>query len=176
MDLGSWEELQSRLDDLKSASLGENEQPRDAGESGGVPSYLPTHWFAKARKDITWTRVRICDSGSVSEMDPDNKNEMKGPSEACSSRLVPRDLVTITQETPLPQSLQSFLARLPFQSDGEFWLDEMDDISLLNKAKRLVENLTEDNWNWWPLKPRMRRLDEIQIRVNWRSVSSLKLF
>ncbi|KAH7409341.1 hypothetical protein BKA64DRAFT_393873 [Cadophora sp. MPI-SDFR-AT-0126] len=55
------------------------------------------------------------------------------------------------------------------------WLDDQEDASLSNKLKAFVEDMTEEKWNWWPLRPRMRPLGKDQMRLNWVCVS-LKLF
>lgn len=51
------------------------------------------------------------------------------------------------------------------------WFSTEDDLSVWNKIKAFVENHTEENWNWWPLRPRMRLLQKDQTRLHWRCVS-----
>lgn len=53
------------------------------------------------------------------------------------------------------------------------WFSAEDDLSVWNKVKTFVENHTEENWNWWPLRPRMRMLQINQTRLHWRCVSNL---
>jgi hypothetical protein len=51
------------------------------------------------------------------------------------------------------------------------WFSDMDDNSILNKFKILVEHLMVEDWKWWPLRPKMRRLQMDQTRVHWLCVS-----
>lgn len=53
----------------------------------------------------------------------------------------------------------------------QIWFDEKDDNSFSNKFKSVVEDLTEDNWNWWPFRPRMHSLGRDQQRLHWICVS-----
>jgi hypothetical protein len=53
------------------------------------------------------------------------------------------------------------------------WFSAEDDTSTLNRLKIFLEDLTRENWNWWPLRPKMQRLRENQTRLHWRCVSRL---
>ena len=46
-----------------------------------------------------------------------------------------------------------------------------NDHSICNKLKILAEHVTEDDWSWWPLQPKMRFLKEDETRVLWTCVS-----
>jgi len=53
------------------------------------------------------------------------------------------------------------------------WFSSEDDLSMTNRAKALIEDTTEESWNWWPLQPRIRKLERDQTRMHWRCVSAL---
>ena len=48
--------------------------------------------------------------------------------------------------------------------------------SICNKMKILAEHVTENDWNWWPLQPKMRFLKEDETRVLWTCVSKYWAF
>lgn len=60
------------------------------------------------------------------------------------------------------------LAAVPNEN---IWFSDENDTSILNKLKIVIEDLTEENWHWWPFRPKMRMLQENETRVNWRCVS-----
>lgn len=45
--------------------------------------------------------------------------------------------------------------------------------SVANQLKGLVEDCMEERWNWWPLKPRLRRLGDGLRRLSWQNVCPL---
>ncbi|KAF4631646.1 hypothetical protein G7Y89_g6486 [Cudoniella acicularis] len=67
----------------------------------------------------------------------------------------------------LPASLNSLTRVLRSVPQDRVWFSEEEDSSLTNKLKTLIEDATEENWNWWPLRPRMKRLQKEQTRVHW---------
>lgn len=68
----------------------------------------------------------------------------------------------------LPQSLRDILQIAPYDS---LWLFDQNNYSLSNQMKAFVEDFTMLEWNWWPLKPRMRNLSPGQTRLFWHCVS-----
>ncbi|KAG4439306.1 hypothetical protein IFR05_005239 [Cadophora sp. M221] len=67
----------------------------------------------------------------------------------------------------LPPTLGPLVRILMSLPQERVWLDVDEDNSLLNKFKSFVEDMTEENWNWWPLRPRMRNLEKDQMRLHW---------
>ena len=47
-----------------------------------------------------------------------------------------------------------------------------EDLTPMDKVKLLIEDFTNDNWNWWPLQPPLRPLKEGETRLKWKCVSS----
>jgi hypothetical protein len=45
-----------------------------------------------------------------------------------------------------------------------------EELGLLNRLKGAIEDLSGENWDWWPLKPRMRPLSPGSARLHWRCV------
>ena len=65
---------------------------------------------------------------------------------------------------PIIRSLLSVLPdRISFSTKNNY--------SVCNRMKILAEHVTEDEWNWWPLQPKMRFLKEDETRVLWTCVS-----
>lgn len=71
----------------------------------------------------------------------------------------------------LPATLGSLTRLLMSIPNDRIWFSAKNDRSLSNRLKRFVEDHTEENWNWWPLKPKMRVLKSNQTRLHWRCVS-----
>ncbi|PVH88843.1 hypothetical protein DL98DRAFT_158071 [Cadophora sp. DSE1049] len=67
----------------------------------------------------------------------------------------------------LPPTLGPLVRILMSLPADHVWLDDQEDTSFSNKFKSFVEDMTEENWNWWPLRPRMRFLGKDQTRLNW---------
>jgi hypothetical protein len=72
----------------------------------------------------------------------------------------------------LPASLTPLSRIIMSVPNERIWYSREEDLSLLNRAKIAIENATDENWKWWPLKPLTRPLGKDQIRMNWRCVSS----
>jgi hypothetical protein len=70
-----------------------------------------------------------------------------------------------------PPALGTLTRTLMSIPKDQIWFDEKNDNSFSNKFKSVVEDLTEDNWNWWPLRPRMHSLGKDQLRLHWICVS-----
>lgn len=73
----------------------------------------------------------------------------------------------------LPANLSSLTRILMSIPSDHIWFSAEDDFSPSNRMKAFVEDHTEGNWNWWPLRPRMRVLQDNQTRLHWRCVSFL---
>lgn len=71
----------------------------------------------------------------------------------------------------LPSNLSSLTRILMSIPSDRIWFSAEDDFSPSNRMKAFVEDHTEGNWNWWPLRPRMRVLQDNQTRLHWRCVS-----
>ncbi|KAK0110693.1 hypothetical protein ONS96_002294 [Cadophora gregata f. sp. sojae] len=67
----------------------------------------------------------------------------------------------------LPPTLGPLVRILMSLPAERVWLDDQDDTSFSNKSKAFIEDVTEENWNWWPLRSRMRPLGKDQMRLNW---------
>jgi hypothetical protein len=52
-----------------------------------------------------------------------------------------------------------------------FSLSKQNNNSLANRMKAFVEDFTMLEWNWWPLKPRMRDMSSSETRLFWHCVS-----
>jgi len=67
--------------------------------------------------------------------------------------------------------LRSLIRDLDFISPGQIRISYQESSSLLNHLKGIVEELTKETWEWWPLKPRMRALSPRYARLRWDCVS-----
>jgi hypothetical protein len=74
---------------------------------------------------------------------------------------------------PLPNSLSSLTRILMSMPRDRVWFSDEEDTSLLNKMKTTIEDATENNWDWWPLRPKMKQLQKDQTRVHWHCVRYL---
>ena len=65
------------------------------------------------------------------------------------------------------------LAReLAFIPPNEIWLLFEESLGLSNQLKSMIEELTHQTWEWWPLKPCRRPLSAGHARLFWNCVSS----
>ena len=80
-------------------------------------------------------------------------------------------LVTNFRIFLLPTTLRSLARVIMSVPADRIRFVESDDLSLPNKMKIFVESITEDNWNWWPLRAKMKRLQKDQTRLLWQCVS-----
>ena len=71
----------------------------------------------------------------------------------------------------LPAALGSLTRLLMTVPNDRIWFSVENDLSLSNRLKILIEDHTEENWNWWPLQPSMRSLKNDETRLHWRCVS-----
>jgi hypothetical protein len=69
--------------------------------------------------------------------------------------------------------LRLLLLRAPIrevlESTPKSWIriTNLNDTSVLNKAKALIEDKTPYQWDWWPLKPRIPDAPKHQWRLQW---------
>ena len=82
-----------------------------------------------------------------------------------------RRLLTSFWAILLPASLSHLTRILISVPSDRIWFSDENDKSISNKFKICIENLTEENWHWWPLRPKMRMLQNGQTRVHWLCVS-----
>lgn len=78
-----------------------------------------------------------------------------------------RSLITNTRLFLLPASLgplSRVLMTIPYDKIS---FSSENNTSVVNRVKAIVEEYTEENWNWWPLRPRMRSLEK---EVYWTCV------
>jgi hypothetical protein len=72
---------------------------------------------------------------------------------------------------PSKSKLRSLIRDLDFISSDQIRISYHESSSLLNHLKGIVEDLTKETWEWWPLKPRMRPLASGDARLRWDCVS-----
>jgi hypothetical protein len=48
-----------------------------------------------------------------------------------------------------------------------------EDLSFVDRLKGFVEDSMGETWNWWPLRPRVRRLSDGFCRLSWQTVCPL---
>lgn len=75
----------------------------------------------------------------------------------------------------LPATLGSLTRILMTVPNDRIWFSVENNLSFSNRLKMLIENHTEENWNWWPLQPSMRPLKDDETRLHWQCVSTLYL-
>ena len=79
-------------------------------------------------------------------------------------------LLTTFRTFLMPASLSHLTRVLMSLPSDRIWFSDMDDNTIVNKFKILVEDLTVEDWQWWPLRPKMRKLQMDQTRVHWLCV------
>jgi hypothetical protein len=82
-----------------------------------------------------------------------------------------RNLSTNLCLSLLPASFKSLTRVLMSLPRHCIWFSEDEDRSISNRIKIFIEGVTEENWNWWPLRPKMKVLQKEQTRVQWICVS-----
>ena len=81
-----------------------------------------------------------------------------------------RNLMTNHRIRPLPSDLQSLSRVIP---NNRIWFSTKEDLSLSNRCKAFLEHSSEEPWCWWPLRPRMRLLQNDETRMHWLCVSCI---
>ncbi|ORY06745.1 hypothetical protein BCR34DRAFT_616857 [Clohesyomyces aquaticus] len=64
----------------------------------------------------------------------------------------------------LSQRLKRILSSI---TDGQLWISRSQNESISNAIKTLVEDYSCLTWIWWPLEPRMRKLEDGEARLFW---------
>jgi hypothetical protein len=73
------------------------------------------------------------------------------------------------RELLLPPSLRDILPASSVEISTE------EDSSMSNRVKGFIEDFTMLDWDWWPLRPRMRALEAGERRLIWTCVSEKNL-
>lgn len=68
----------------------------------------------------------------------------------------------------LPERLAQPLTHI---TEPEIWLSSQQHLSPLNRLKACVEDYSGRTWQWWPLEPRRRWLQNGEARMIWSCVS-----
>lgn len=84
-----------------------------------------------------------------------------------------RNLMTNHRIRPLPSDLQSLSRVIISTPDNRIWFSTKEDLSLSNRCKAFLEHSSEEPWCWWPLRPRMRLLQNDETRMHWLCVSCI---
>ena len=71
----------------------------------------------------------------------------------------------------MPANLGSLTRVIITIPTDRIWFSTENDNSFSNKFKAIMEDRTEENWNWWPLQPTMKALQPGQTRLHWQCVS-----
>lgn len=154
VNLSNWDELQSRVDAVSSpVELSIPIQSDFQGLGSSLVTVEPTHShprsFPRRKRKALVKRRRVHRTAPrYSGLTPHpiigrmtNSHQVMNPlSVGFQPRLLARD-----QLASLPPTLNSLLSALMTQSLQNVWLDEVQNVSWLNKVKGYVENLTEDN-------------------------------
>ena len=73
----------------------------------------------------------------------------------------------------LPRDLRTQVTRaLMCIPKKDRWFSIEEDLSFQNKFKIFVESITEQDWDWWPFRAKMRPLKENETRLHWYCVST----
>jgi len=119
------------------------------------------------------------DSASEDEVDQEVRNYLLPNVAEMESFLLQgnsfRSLLTNICLFLLPAALTPLSRVLMTIPYDRIYFSSEDNLSILNRVKGFVEDHTEENWNWWPLQPRMRPLAKNQTRVYWKCVRSSRI-
>jgi hypothetical protein len=90
------------------------------------------------------------------------------------SRLVAK-LAKPKHQNSISESFKSKLNGLISELDSippsRIRISYQDNSGFSNRIKIIIEDLTKETWEWWPLKPRMRPLPPGQAHLHWDCVS-----
>ena len=84
-----------------------------------------------------------------------------------------RNLMSNHRIRPLPSDLQSLSRVIISTPNNRIWFSTKEDLSLSNRCKAFLEHSSEEPWCWWPLRPRMRLLQNDETRMHWLCVSCI---
>ncbi|KAH7086605.1 hypothetical protein FB567DRAFT_603720 [Paraphoma chrysanthemicola] len=65
---------------------------------------------------------------------------------------------------PIPPAVRDIVLSTP---RNRICISRQQDSSLMNKAKSFIEDYTQLEWDWWPLRPRLKRIQPGQARLFW---------
>jgi hypothetical protein len=68
--------------------------------------------------------------------------------------------------------LRGLVAELQHVQPNQVSITYKEDISLTDHVKGWIEDRTCEEWEWWPLRPRLRALSPYEARLRWPCVSS----
>jgi hypothetical protein len=69
------------------------------------------------------------------------------------------------------RDLEKLVSELQYIAPDQISIDVIKTTTVANYLKGIVEDVTGETWDWWPLKPRMRTLMEGEVRLSWICVS-----
>jgi hypothetical protein len=109
------------------------------------------------------------DEDSDENEGPDRLKELTFPNITQANRFLQRGIPfqTLVLELRLlafPASLREILESTPKRS---IHISSMNDASLMNRAKALIEDYTAFEWDWWPLIGRGPDLPPGRLRLRW---------
>ena len=74
-----------------------------------------------------------------------------------------------------PRSLRPLLKTVLSIPSERVWFSSENDGCIANTVKIFMESMTGNAWNWWPLRPKTRLLQENETRLHWLCVSILDI-
>ena len=84
-----------------------------------------------------------------------------------------RNLMSNHRIRSLPSDLQYLSRDIISTPNNRIWFSTKEDLSLSNRCKAFLEHSSEEPWCWWPLRPRMRLLQNDETRMHWLCVSCI---
>ena len=73
----------------------------------------------------------------------------------------------------LPRDLRTQITRaLLCIPKKDRWFSSEEDLSFQNRFKIFAESITEQDWDWWPFRAKMRPLKKNETRLHWYCVST----
>ena len=82
-----------------------------------------------------------------------------------------QNLVVNLRVLLLPTTIRIIMQSLAAIPSDRISFSTDDDRSFGNRIKIVAEHVTEDDWDWWPLRSKMRFLKKDEMRVLWTCVS-----
>ena len=84
-----------------------------------------------------------------------------------------QNLIANFQVFLLPRDLRTQVTRaLMCIPKEDRWFSPEEDLSFQNKFKIFAESITEQDWDWWPFRTKMRPLKKNETRLHWHCVST----
>lgn len=72
---------------------------------------------------------------------------------------------------PMAVKLEQLVYQLQYSQATHITISHDGEKSIINSFKGVMEDWSKETWNWWPLKPRVKRLLPGQARIYWQCVS-----